>query len=182
LTVPVGKELELGLVIDGGAGGSILIERTWVSNCEEKGVESVTRIVNPNVPVAVAVPEILPVWLLRDRPVGSPPEITPHVRGATPPVTPRVRSYSWLKFPFGREVVVILGGAGLLIVIESCFVAVSCGLPESRTLKVGEDVPVACGVPLITPEELRFRPAGKDPLLISHVFAPLPPEEVNATL
>ena len=32
----------------------------------------------------------------------------------------------------------IRGGAGLLIVIDNCFAAVSCGLPESRTLKVGD--------------------------------------------
>jgi hypothetical protein len=76
----------------------------------------------------------------------------------------------------------MFGGAGLLIVIDSCFVAVSCGFPESRTRKVGEGVPIACGVPLITPDALRFRPAGNKPLVISHVFAPVPPEEVNVTL
>ena len=76
----------------------------------------------------------------------------------------------------------ILGAAGKLIVIDSCFVAVSCGFPESRTRKVGEDVPVACGVPPITPDELRFRPAGNEPFVISHVFVPVPPEEVTVTL
>ena len=34
---------------------------------------------------------------------------------------------------------------------------------ESVTWMVKEDVPAAVGVPLITPEPLRFSPAGKDP-------------------
>ena len=84
--------------------------------------------------------------------------------------------------PAGSDVVVIVGGAGKLIVIDSGFVAVSCGFPESRTRKVGEDVPVVVGVPLITPDELRLRPAGNEPLLISQVCIPVPPEEVNAAL
>ena len=85
-------------------------------------------------------------------------------------------------FRSGAKVVVILGAAGKLIVIDSCFVAVCCGFPESRTRNVGEDVPVTSGVPLITPDELRFRPTGNEPPLISHVFVPVPPEEVNVTL
>ena len=74
------------------------------------------------------------------------------------------------------------GGVGKLIVSDSCFVAVSCGFPESLTRKVGEDVPLAWGVPLIAPAGLKFRPAGNEPLLISHVFAPVPPVAVNVTL
>ena len=76
----------------------------------------------------------------------------------------------------------ILGAAGLLIVIDNSFVVVCCGLPESRTRKVGEDVPVVVGVPLITPLELRLSPTGNEPLARSHVFAPVPPEEVNVVL
>jgi hypothetical protein len=76
----------------------------------------------------------------------------------------------------------ILGAAGKLIVIERGFVAVSWGFPESRTRKVGDEVAVAAGVPLITPEELRVSPAGNDPLLMSHVLVPVPPEAVNVTL
>jgi len=87
-----------------------------------------------------------------------------------------------LNDPGGSIVVVILGGAGKLIVIESDFVAVFCGLPESRTLKVGEDVPGVVGVPLITPEELRVRPTGNAPLLISQLFVPVPPVDANVTV
>ena len=76
----------------------------------------------------------------------------------------------------------IFGGLGKVTVSESCFVPVSCGFAESRTRKVGDDVPVACGAPLVTPAGLRVRPAGNEPLLISQVFAPMPPEEVKVTL
>ena len=80
---------------------------------------------------------------------------------------------------FRSDVVVIVGGAGLLIVIDSAFVAVCWGLPESLTLKVGDDVPVVVGIPVITPDGLRVRPAGSTPLDMSHVFVPVPPVAVN---
>ena len=76
----------------------------------------------------------------------------------------------------------ILGAAGKVIVIDSGFVAVSCGFLESRTRKVGDDVPVVVGVPLITPLKLKLRPSGNEPLARSHLFVPVPPEEVNVTL
>ena len=75
----------------------------------------------------------------------------------------------------------IFGGVGRPIVIDSGCVSVCCGFPESRTRKVGEEVPVVVGVPLITPLELRLRPTGNDPLARSHVFAPVPPEAANVT-
>lgn len=87
-----------------------------------------------------------------------------------------------MNVPAGSDVVVILGAAGKLIVIDNNFVDVCCGFPESRTLKVGDDVPVVVGVPLITPLELRLSPTGNEPLARSHVFVPVPPEEVNVKL
>jgi len=61
-------------------------------------------------------------------------------------------------------------------------VAVCCGPPESRTLKVGEEVPDVTGVPLITPDVLRLKPAGKDPLARSQVFVPVPPDVASVAL
>lgn len=87
MTVPVGSELEFGLVIDGGGGGLIVIDKAFVSDC---GIASVTCTVKENVPVAVAVPEIWPVDAVRLKPFGRAPIITPQVRGAMPPVTCRV--------------------------------------------------------------------------------------------
>jgi len=80
-------------------------------------------------------------------------------------------------------VVWIIGAAGRPIVIDNSFVAVCCGFPESRTLNVAEVVPVEVGVPLITPDELRgLNPVGNEPLRMSQVFVPVPPEEVKVTV
>ena len=57
----------------------------------------------------------------------------------------------------------------------SCFVAVRTGLPESATWTVNVDVPVAVGVPEITPPELRLKPLGRVPEAKLHVTAPAPP-------
>ena len=87
-----------------------------------------------------------------------------------------------MNVPGGSDVVVILGAAGRPIVIDSSFCADCCGFPESRTLKVGEEVPLVAGIPLITPLELRFRPTGNEPLARSHVFVPVPPVAANVKL
>ena len=76
----------------------------------------------------------------------------------------------------------MVGGVGLLIVIDSGFVAVCWGLPESRTRKVGVDEPELTGVPLITPDALRLSPAGNDPLARSQVVAPVPPVDNKEAL
>ena len=65
---------------------------------------------------------------------------------------------------------------------DSCFVAVCCGLPESRTLKMGEDVPDVTGVPLITPDVLRPKPVGNDPPARSQVVVPVPPAVTKVVL
>ena len=88
-----------------------------------------------------------------------------------------------MNVAFGSEVVWIIGGAGRPIVIDSCFVAVCWGFPESRTLNVAEVVPLELVVPLITPDELsELNPAGKEPLIMSHVFAPVPPDAAKVKL
>ena len=87
-----------------------------------------------------------------------------------------------MNVPAGSVIIVIFGAAGKLIVIDSVFCADCCGVPESRTLNVGEEVPAVVGVPLITPAELRFKPTGNDPLARSHICVPIPPEAVNVTV
>jgi len=78
-------------------------------------------------------------------------------------------------------VVTIASGAGATMML-SCFVADSAGVPESVTLTVNVEVPVAVGVPLIAPV-LPFNesPAGRFPALVLHVRAPAPPVEVSVT-
>lgn len=76
----------------------------------------------------------------------------------------------------------MFGAAGKLIVIGKVFCVDCCGLPESRTLKVGEDAPAVVGVPVSTPLEIRLSPTGNEPLARSHVIAPVPPEAATAAV
>jgi hypothetical protein len=87
LTVPIGSELEFGLVIVGGAGGLMVSVKFCSSNC---GIESVTRSLKLNEPVLVGVPEIFPFEALRSSPGGNAPLVTPHTRDPIPPVTETV--------------------------------------------------------------------------------------------
>ena len=68
-----------------------------------------------------------------------------------------------------------------MTVMLSCFVAVSAGLPESATWTVKVDVPVAVGVPEITPLLLRLKPLGSVPEAKLHVRAPAPPLACRVT-
>src|ERR1700686_5226081 len=71
-------------------------------------------------------------------------------------------------------------GAGLTVML-SCFVAVSAGLPESATWTVKVDVPVAVGIPEITPLLFRLNPVGSLPEAKLHVRAPAPPLACRVT-
>ena len=83
-TVPVGSD---AVVIDGGVGVWMVIVKFCSSNC---GIESVTRRVKLNDPELVGVPAILPLVVLRLRPGGKAPLVTPHSRVPMPPVTETV--------------------------------------------------------------------------------------------
>ena len=76
-----------------------------------------------------------------------------------------VDGYCCLTIPFGSgEGVMIVGCGTAVIDIGNCFVTVAAvGTAESRSLKVGETVCIVAGVPLILPDEFRFRPFGKEP-------------------
>lgn len=58
-------------------------------------------------PLAVGVPEMTPVFVLRVRPAGRLPAITLQVIGAVPPRVCRVWEYTLVTEPFGSEGVVI---------------------------------------------------------------------------
>ena len=58
----------------------------------------------------------------------------------------------------------------------SAFVAFCAGLPESVTMAVKLYVPVAVGVPEITPvAALSNRPGGKEPEAIDQLYGGVPP-------
>ena len=82
--------------------------------------------------------------------------------------------------PFGSDVVVTVNGAvAAEITIDSCFVAVCTGEPESVAVTVKVNVPFAVGVPLIAPAELSVSPVGRVPGGTVHVTLPVPPLEAR---
>jgi len=68
--------------------GSIVIERLAVDDCDAL---SVALTVKPDVPAAVGVPLIVPVLAFIDKPAGSEPAETVHVRDV-PVVVPTAAS------------------------------------------------------------------------------------------
>ena len=54
-------------------------------------------------------------------------------------------------------------------------VALCTGEVESLTFTVKEEVPAVVGVPLIWPEVLRVRPAGREPELSDQLYGVVPP-------
>ena len=61
-------------------------------------------------------------------------------------------------------------------------VAVAGGLCESLTCTVKRWVPWLVGVPVMAPEELKVRPAGKLPEVIDQVYGGTPPEAASEPL
>jgi hypothetical protein len=66
--------------------------------------------------------------------------------------------------------------------IEKVIVFVNCGELESEAVIANVEVPVAVGVPEITPALDSVRPAGKLPDEMVHAYGCVPPVAVNATL
>ncbi|KKW18947.1 MAG: hypothetical protein UY62_C0092G0003 [Parcubacteria group bacterium GW2011_GWF2_50_9] len=64
----------------------MVIESAWVAVCGVGVVESLTCTVKSKVPKALGVPEIKPVELFNDNPVGRFPVLILHVYGSIPPV------------------------------------------------------------------------------------------------
>jgi hypothetical protein len=67
--------------------------------------ESATVKVKLAVPLAVGLPEIIPVDAARLSPDGSVPEVIVHLYGLVPPVALSVVLYAWLGTPAGSDVV-----------------------------------------------------------------------------
>jgi hypothetical protein len=66
--------------------------------------------------------------------------------------------------------------------MDSCAVAVICGLLESATCTVKLDVPGPVGVPEITPPVLKLSPGGSDPDTTDQVYGVVPPVAVSVWL
>ena len=119
------------------------------------------------VPALVGVPEITPVFPLRESPSGREPEVTAH---AAPEVLDeRVAEYDSPAVPEGRLVVVmamfVVGVLAVLMVMLRLFVVLA--FPDTA-LTVNVALPDAVGVPEITPDVLSDNPEGREPELIDH--------------
>ena len=86
-----------------------------------------------------------------------------------PPVAANVAEYAvFVCPPASEEVEICTGVAAAAIVMLKLPDPLSAGELESLTLTVNEDVPGVVGVPLICPELLSVKPAGREPELTDH--------------
>jgi hypothetical protein len=150
------------VIVTGVGAGAIVIENAF---CADPEAESLACTVKLNVPAVCGVPLILPPEL-SERPVGNDPlpATTLHVYGGVPPEAANDCEYDVPTIPPGNgDPVVIDTGVGAgAIVIANAF----CADPEAESLActVKLNVPVVCGLPLMTPPELSESPLGNDPL------------------
>jgi hypothetical protein len=129
---------------------------------------SVTVAVKFEVPFAVGVPEIMPVVAARVSPAGSVPAVIDQVYAGVPPLAVIGFEYAVPTAPEGSVALIVnAGGAAVATTIESCTDLVCAGLPASVTVAVKLVVPLAVGVPEITPVAAASdRPAGRLPVVI----------------
>ncbi len=135
---------------------------------------SFTVTLNEDVPVVVGVPLMTPLVAFRDNPAGSDPPVTVQVYGGVPPLGVKVWEYATPTSPPGRDVVVMVGSAA--IVMDR--VATGEMLPRlSLTVTPNDGAPAVVGVPLMTPlVAFRDNPAGSDPLLtVQLLYGGVPP-------
>src|SRR5271155_1889609 len=99
---------------------------------------------------------------LRISPCGSKPPTRIQVYGATPPEATTACEYETVSWPLGNEEVEMESGATPIEMVSG---AVAMRPPASVTCTVKWNVPLAVGVPLITPEGEIVSPGGSDPEL-----------------
>ena len=151
----------------GGMAGNIAIENCFVS----LPPPFVAFTVKVAVPTVVAVPIISPFEGSSDKPAGRDPDTMLQMMGASP-VASRVRMYPTPTLPSGIDPVMIVGATGVtLIVIESCAVSLPA-LFVALIVKVA--VAAVVGVPVITPELLIDKPAGRLPDSMLHITGAVP--------
>jgi hypothetical protein len=123
-------------------------------------VASVTRTVNELVPVCVGVPLIRPEAESRLSPFGSAPLVILQVSGLMPTIELSVREYALPTVAGSRCVVVIVSFPGAITITTGTTEVTGEGLPLSVRAMPTTVVPVAVGVPEITPPGLSLSPPG----------------------
>jgi hypothetical protein len=172
-STPAGKVV---VVIVGAGGRLTVMLRACVAVCVGL-LLSAKATVKFDVPFGpVGVPVMAPA-LLRLSPAGSVPALVLQVHGPYGQFPTSVWLYAVPSTPAGRDVVVIVGAAGRLIVmLSACVADWAPAALESVTLTVKFDVLLGpVGVPVMAPALLKLRPAGKVPTETECVRAPAPP-------
>lgn len=146
---------------------------------------SLTFTVKFDVPTVFGVPEITPVVAASVSPAGRFPDVIDHVYAGVPPLACNVRAYAVPSVPDGNDNVVIVSELAPLAAtaIDSTADAVCAGFPESVTRIVKLEVPLATGVPEITPvDAASVKPRGRAPDVSDQVYAPVPPVAARGVL
>lgn len=160
-------------IVTGGAGGSatlIVIDPVAVFFCE-----SVTVKVTVAFPAAVGVPPI--VLPATDNPAGRPlaDQVYDAPAVSVPPVAASA-SVNAVPTVAGKLPLVVIDSAGPLALMVTLSLAVAVCPAASVTVTEKTLVPVAVGVPLITPELVfRLRPGGVAPEVTDQVYGWVPP-------
>jgi|NGEPerStandDraft_6_1074524.scaffolds.fasta_scaffold167161_2 hypothetical protein len=156
--------------------GAIVNARLAVKVCAEEPESVTLKLSGVAVTGAVGVPLMRPVDAFRARPFGKVPAVNCHVKAPVPPVAARLCEYATPTWPLGKEAVVIIRVAGVIVNVRLTL-AVCVGVLESVTLNVnGVAVTATEGVPPIRPEEaFSVKPAGSVPEVNCHVRGAVPP-------
>ena len=156
------------------AAGEITMVSTWLIVCTGE-LASVTFTVTVVLPATVGVP--LTTQPDNDSPAGRDPVIVQEY-GAVPPAAVMEALYATPTVPLGRTFARLKGE---LTLIETAAVAVAPRL--SFTCTVNAKVPLAVGVPEITPELAEIpRPGGNDPAAMLHEYGVEPPAAIRDVL
>jgi hypothetical protein len=177
------RPAESVVVVIVSCGAPIVSEIAAVCVCAGE-LLSVTATVKFELPLAVGVPEITPAFD-SVRPAGRLPEEIDHVYPGVPPLALSVKLYATPTCPAPSVVVLIVNGAVVVVgevVMEKLAVFVCAGDSLSVTATVKFEVPLAVGVPEITPALDKVRPAGRLPAFIDQVYPGVPPPAASVAL
>lgn len=129
---------------------------------------SVTVAVNAKVPLAVGVPEMVPVVDVSISPEGRLPDVIDHEYGAAPPIACNVCEYA-APAVAGISAGVAMDSGVLATVMETGADIVCAGLLLSLTAAVKVITQLAVGVPEIMPVGASVSPTGRLPDAIDHL-------------
>jgi hypothetical protein len=163
--VPTTTEGSVEAEILTGVGATI----TWVATDTDCAglLLSVTVAVKEEVPLAVGIPEMLPVGASVS-PEGRLPDVIDHEYGAAPPVACNACEYVAPTVAELSAGVAMVSGVDATEIVTGADV-VCIGLLLSLTAAVKVATPLVVGVPEMAPVDARLSPAGRLPEATDHL-------------